>query len=56
MRTTADEWRSVADGTYKLPRFYNCVGTIDGKHIKIRHSPSTGSSYYNYKAPIVSSL
>ena len=27
----------------------HCLGSVDGKHIRVRRPPATGSEYYNYK-------
>ena len=34
---------------YKVKDFPNCVDVVDGKHIRIVCSPSSGSQYFNYK-------
>ena len=47
--STSDEWLRIADefnDTCKMP---NCIGSIDGKHCRIRCPPNAGSLYFNYK-------
>lgn len=49
MPTTKEEWMDIAKDFETLHSFYNCLGALDGKHIKIQHPPNSGSLYYNYK-------
>lgn len=47
--STAEDWKAIAqvfDGKWDFP---HCIGAIDGKHIRIRCPPNSGSSYFNYK-------
>ncbi|XP_011858795.1 PREDICTED: uncharacterized protein LOC105556324 [Vollenhovia emeryi] len=45
----SEKWSNVADEFYLRWQFPNCIGAIDGKHIKIRCPPNSGSDFYNYK-------
>lgn len=46
---TTDMWLEKAREYEKLTNFPNCVGAVDGKHIRIQSPPNSGSQYYNYK-------
>lgn len=46
---TTQMWYSIADTFYEKWNFPNCLGCIDGKHIRVRAPPNSGSTYYNYK-------
>ena len=47
---TKQKWEDVAKGFSKYANFPNCIGAIDGKHIRIIQPADTGSLYYNYKS------
>ncbi|XP_041354387.1 uncharacterized protein LOC121372171 [Gigantopelta aegis] len=47
--SSPDEWREVAKGFADGWNFHNCIGAIDGKHVKIQAPANSGSLYYNYK-------
>jgi hypothetical protein len=46
---TEQKWREVSKRYHELWNPPNCVGAIDGKHVRIKCSPNSGSSFYNYK-------
>ncbi|KAM5148053.1 uncharacterized protein ACMZJ9_011702 [Mantella aurantiaca] len=44
-----DKWLEIADMFWDRTKFPNCLGAIDGKHIRIVMPPTSGSIYFNYK-------
>ncbi|XP_029345677.1 protein ALP1-like [Acyrthosiphon pisum] len=43
------KWLEISTGFEKRANFPNCIGALDGKHIRITQPPDSGSIYYNYK-------
>lgn len=46
---SVDQFKKIATQFYNNWNFPNCVGRIDGKHIRVRCPKNSGSMYYNYK-------
>lgn len=46
---TTETWRDIAMEYNQKWNFPNCLGSIDGKHIRIKCPEKSGSLYYNYK-------
>ncbi|XP_041441463.1 uncharacterized protein LOC121401193 [Xenopus laevis] len=42
-------WRTIAEDFYKHTNFPNCLGALDGKHIRVTMPFKSGSKYFNYK-------
>lgn len=42
-------WKQSAEGFFKKWQFPNCIGALDGKHIRIKAPPMSGSKYFCYK-------
>lgn len=42
-------WKKVSDGFFDKWQFPNCLGAIDGVHIRIKAPPRSGSEFFNYK-------
>lgn len=50
MPNSSDEWEKVAEGFETKWNFPVCIGALDGKHVRIKPPPNSGSNYYNYKS------
>lgn len=46
---TEEGWKNIAEGFQNYSQFPNCLGAIDGKHVRIRKPKMSGSLFYNYK-------
>ena len=46
---TEEYWRDIAYQFLDRWNFPHCLGAIDGKHVRIRKPPKSGSLYFNYK-------
>nr|CAI5857448.1 unnamed protein product [Callosobruchus analis] len=47
---TEEKWREIAINFEKYANFPNCIGAVDGKHIRIVKPINSGSLCYNYKS------
>lgn len=43
------DWLKISEDFETKKKFPNCIGALDGKHIRIKKPSSTGSMFYNYK-------
>ncbi|GBP08070.1 Protein ALP1-like [Eumeta japonica] len=46
---TKDLWKKIAQEFERYANFPNCIGAIDGKHIRVIKPIDSGSLYHNYK-------
>ncbi|XP_069624017.1 uncharacterized protein [Ranitomeya imitator] len=46
---TSEMWLAISQQFEDVANFPNCIGTVDGKHIRIQKPAHSGSLYYNYK-------
>lgn len=48
-RPSITDFENTADAFYNKWNCPNCIGSIDGKHIRVKCPKNSGSMYYNYK-------
>ncbi|XP_066453435.1 uncharacterized protein [Eleutherodactylus coqui] len=46
---TEDTWQRVAAGFQDVAKFPNCIGAVDGKHVRVLQPAHSGSKFFNYK-------
>ncbi|XP_071995514.1 uncharacterized protein [Engystomops pustulosus] len=46
---TAEDWIRISDGFQESAQFPNCIGALDGKHIRVKKPAHSGSQFFNYK-------
>ena len=44
-----NDWIRTADEYYERTNFANCIGAVDGKHIRMRKPNESASQFFNYK-------
>ena len=47
--STLEEWKAVAKGFLEKWQSPHTLGSLDGKHIRIKAPPKSGSKSFNYK-------
>ncbi len=46
---TLEKWVEIAETFWQKTNFPNCVGAVDGKHIRCTNPKNSGSKFFNYK-------
>ncbi|CAI6370824.1 unnamed protein product [Macrosiphum euphorbiae] len=46
---TKEKWVEIIQGFERHANFPNCIGAVDGKHIRVVRPIDSGSLFYNYK-------
>jgi len=46
---TEESWRAISEGFKNTAQFPNCIGSVDGKHVRVLKYPGSSSTNLNYK-------
>jgi len=46
---STSDFENISQGFYENWNFPNCIGSIDGKHIRKKCPKKSGSMFFNYK-------
>ena len=46
---TEESWRAISEGFKNTAHFPNCIGSVDGKHVRVLKYPGSGSMNLKYK-------
>lgn len=46
---SVSDFKNISQGFYENSNFPNCIGSIDGKHIRIKCPKKSGSMFFYYK-------
>lgn len=44
-----EQWEGIRREFWEMWNYPNCIGAIDGKHVRVRAPANSGSSFFNYK-------
>jgi len=47
--TSQEQWIDIENKFYQKTNFPNCIGAVDGKHIRCVNPRNEGSMFFNYK-------
>ncbi|XP_071645996.1 uncharacterized protein [Temnothorax longispinosus] len=47
--SSKEDWKTISDGFMTSWQFPNCLGAIDGRHMRIQAPRNSGSNFFNYK-------